>query len=173
LTIPNFAANIWGVVTINGERIMYREINLVNNTISSLLRGTAGTAAASHEVGAYVYDMGRGNLLSPEFQNYVESNSFLGDGTTETYTTDIIVDDEVAVQVYVGGELQTSGYSITSTDPVIVVFDNPPADGSEVAIFVKFGVTWYAPGVNPPSASNGVALQETDTIPALFLRGLN
>ena len=173
LSIPNFTANVWGVVTINGERIMYREIDLDTNTISSLLRGTAGTAAAAHSVNAYVYDMGRGNLLSPEFQNYVESNSFVGDGITETYTTDIIVDDEVAVQVYVAGELQTSGYSVTTIDPVVVLFDNPPADGSDVTILVKFGVTWYAQGINPPSASNGVALQETNTIPALFLRGIN
>jgi hypothetical protein len=173
LSIPNFTANVWGVVTINGERIMYREIDLGTNTISSLLRGTAGTAAAEHSVNAYVYDMGRGNLLSPEFQNYVESNSFVGDGITETYTTDIIVDDEVAVQVYVAGELQISGYSVTTIDPVVVLFDNPPADGSDVTILVKFGVTWYAQGINPPSASNGVALQETNTIPALFLRGVN
>jgi hypothetical protein len=173
LSIPNFTANVWGVVTIDGERIMYREIDLATNTISSLLRGTAGTAAAAHSVNAYVYDMGRGNLLSAEFQNYVESNSFLGNGTTETYTTDIIVDDAAAVQVYVAGELQTSGYSVTTIDPVVVLFENPPADGSEVTILVKFGVTWYAQGVNPPSASNGVALQETNTIPALFLRGIN
>ena len=173
LSIPNFAANIWGVVTINGERIMYREIDLVDNTISSLLRGTAGTAAATHGVDSYVYDMGRGNLLQAQFQNYVESGSFLGNGTTTTFTTDIIVDDEFAVQVYVAGELQTIGYSVTTTDPVVVLFENPPADGSEVTILVKFGVTWYAPGIDPPSASNGVALQETNTIPALFLRGLN
>jgi hypothetical protein len=173
LSIPNFAANIWGVVTINGERIMYREINLITNTISSLLRGTAGTAAAAHDVDSYVYDMGRGNLLPAQFQNYVESGSFLGDGTTVTFTTTIDVNDEYAVQVYVAGELQTSGYSVTTTEPIVVLFDNPPADGSEVTILVKFGVTWYAQGIDPASASNGEPLQETDTIPALFLRGLN
>lgn len=52
---PNLAANIWGVLTVNGERIMYRERDTVNNTISSLLRGTAGTAAASHDIGSTVY----------------------------------------------------------------------------------------------------------------------
>jgi hypothetical protein len=173
LSIPNFIANVWGVVTIGGERIMYRDIDLEANTISSLLRGTAGTAATVHSVNSYVYDMGRGNLLPTQFQNYVESNSFLGNGTTETYTTDIIVDDDAVVQVYVAGELQTTGYSVTTIDPVVVLFDNPPANGSEVTILVKFGVTWYAQGITPPSASNGVALQETNTIPALFLRGVN
>ena len=93
LTIPNFIANVWGVVTINGERIMYREINFTNNTISSLLRGTAGTGAASHNIGAYVYDMGRGNLLPQEFQDYTESNSFLSDGTTNTFITDININN--------------------------------------------------------------------------------
>ena len=207
LSIPNFTANIWGVVTIDGERIMYREIDLLNNTISSLLRGTAGTAAAVHEVDAYVYDMGRGNLLSAQFQNYVESNSFLGNGTTTTYATDISVNyanywentepydsttfdegdvtgetlsfdygfagNQEAIQVYVGGELQLTGYSVTNIDPIVISFNVAPADGSEITILVKFGVTWYAKGVNPSSASDGVALQETDTIPALFLRGIN
>jgi hypothetical protein len=34
LSTPDFAANIWGVITINGERIMYRNIDILNNTIS-------------------------------------------------------------------------------------------------------------------------------------------
>ena len=172
LTIPNFTINIWGVVTINGERIMYREIDFVNNSISGLLRGTAGTAAAAHSINSYVYDMGGGNLLPPEFQNYVENNSFMGDGITSEFTTDINVDNIDAVQVYVAGEFQISGYAVTDIAPIIVLFDIPPADGSEVNILVKFGVTWYAQGIDPASASNGEPLQETDTIPALFLRGL-
>jgi hypothetical protein len=207
LSIPNFAANIWGVATINGERIMYREIDFTTNTISSLLRGTAGTAAAAHNVGEYVYDMGRGNLLSPEFQDYVESSSFICNGTTNTFTTTINVNyanfwentepfdsttfdegdvtgetlsfdygfagTQEAIQVYLAGELQTSGYAVTNTDPVVISFNTPPADGVEVTVLVKFGSTWYAQGINPPTASNGVPLQETNTIPALFLRGIN
>ena len=90
LSIPNFAANIWGVITINGERIMYRNIDFTANTVSSLLRGTAGTAAASHLVGAEVYDMGRGNLMPLEFQNYIVSNTLVGDGTTTVFTAESI-----------------------------------------------------------------------------------
>ena len=202
LTIPNFAANIWGVVTINGERIMYRNIDLSANTISSLLRGTAGTAAAPHIAGALVYDMGRGNLMPEEFQNYVQSNYFLGDGTTNVFVTDINLNNAndwtgsipydstlysttgpdgeydpgmgsniEAVEVYLGGELQTSGYGVTNTDTVTVAFDIPPADGEGVIILVRRGVTWYAPGASTPS--NGVPLQETNTPAALFLRGVN
>jgi hypothetical protein len=48
LAEPDLANNIWGVLTVGGERIMYRERDLVTNTVSSLLRGTAGTAVDSH-----------------------------------------------------------------------------------------------------------------------------
>jgi hypothetical protein len=174
---PNPSANIWGVLTINGERIMYRDRNTVNNTVSSLLRGTAGTAAADHSVGASVYNMSRSNLLPAEYQNYIVSNSVLADGSTTQFVAtniDITTLDsttvEEAVEVYVGGILVTVGYTITSDAPVTVVFTTAPADGSEVTILVRRGVTWYAPGVDTPS--DGVALQDTDTQAARFLRGL-
>jgi hypothetical protein len=174
---PNPSANIWGVLTINGERIMYRDRNTVNNTVSSLLRGTAGTAAADHSVGASVYNMSRSNLLPAEYQNYIVSNSVLADGSTTQFVAtniDITTLDsttvEEAVEVYVGGILVTAGYTITSDAPVTVVFTTAPADGSEVTILVRRGVTWYAPGVDTPS--DGVALQDTDTQAARFLRGL-
>ena len=111
---PNLAANIWGVLTVNGERIMYRERNTTNNTVSSLLRGTAGTAVADHTAGASVYNMGRGNLLPAQFQNYIVSDSISADGTTTLFVaTDIDITTldsttiEEAVEVYVGGLLVT------------------------------------------------------------------
>jgi hypothetical protein len=218
LSIPDFANNIWGVVTIDGERIMYREINVGNNTISSLLRGTAGTAAASHNVGAYVYDMGHGNLMSTNLQNYVISDNILADGTTTVFETGNIsleftnaeiwnISDMYAagtvvvnsgfyyraiitvpsnieinnisywqslsreVQVYIAGTLQTSGYEITNETPVTVTFETAPAQGVEITILVRRGLTWYSPGNE--TASNGVPLQETNTAAALFLRGIN
>jgi hypothetical protein len=45
-----------------------------------------------------------------------------------------------------------------------------PPEGVEVTILIRRGVTWYEPGVN--TASNGVALQDTNTRAARFLRGL-
>jgi len=44
-----------------------------------------------------------------------------------------------------------------------------PQAGVEVTILVRHGVTWYQQGVN--EASDGVALQDTDTQAARFLRG--
>jgi hypothetical protein len=50
LATPNPELNQWGVITIDAERIMYREIDYDANTVSSLIRGTAGTAATAHTV---------------------------------------------------------------------------------------------------------------------------
>jgi hypothetical protein len=174
---PALSNNIWGVLTVNGERIMYRERNTINNTVSGLLRGTAGTAIADHAVDAVVYNLGRGNLMPEEFQNYINSNSFIANGTTTLFVaTDVDVDSEdsttidEAVEVYVGGIRQTAGYTIVGSGPVQVEFDTAPNSGYEVTILVRRGVTWYAPGAGTPS--NGVALQDTNTEAARFLRGL-
>ena len=174
---PDIAANIWGVLTIGGERIMYRNRNVVNNTISSLRRGTAGTAIASHEAGAVVYALGRSDIMPAEFQNYIDSNYFLGDGSTVIFdATNISFSDtdstlEVeAVEVWVGGTRVTSGYTIIGSNPVGVEFDTAPAAGTGITILVRRGVNWYQPGVNEPS--DGVALQDTNTQAARFLRGL-
>ena len=184
LNEPNLAMNIWGLLTINGERIMYRNRDTENNTVSGLRRGTAGTGVASHAVDADVYNISRGNLLLPQFQNYIVSNTTyplvsgvnLGDGVTTSFVAELIdvsgndstVDNE-AVEVYIGGIRQYGGYTITNENPVTVEFDTAPLEGVEVTILVRRGVTWYAPGINTPS--NGVALQDTETQAARFLRG--
>jgi hypothetical protein len=177
LSQPDLSINIWGVIMVNGERIMYRERDTVNNTVSSLLRGTAGTATADHAVGATVTDLGRGNLLPTQFQNYIVSNSTLADGTTTVFSatdinlllSDSTIRDE-SVEVYVGGTRVTAGYTVTADNPCEVTFVTAPADGVEVTILVRRGVTWYAPGIGEPS--DGRALQITDTQAARFLRGL-
>jgi hypothetical protein len=157
---------------------MYRVKDLGTNSISSLLRGTAGTAAASHAVGAAAYDMGRGNLLPQPYQNTIVSNTFLADGSTKIFTAtniDLSYDDSTvvveAVEVYVGGIRVLAGYTITGDSPVSVEFYQAPPAGVEVTVLVRQGPSsWYEPGVGTPS--NGMPLQETDTIPARFLRGL-
>jgi hypothetical protein len=197
LSEPDLEVGIFGVITIDGERIMYRTINYANNSITSLLRGTAGTAAAEHAVGAEVYDTGRGNLLPVQYQDYIVKDSSMGDGTTTVfYAPSIVFEDFLdssserpAIEVYVGGIRQyaysdttaTSRYRyfVTDFDPLAVdfVIDNnvvppltAPAAGEEVTILVRQGTSWYQPG--PNTASDGVALQDTQTFQARFLRGL-
>ena len=171
LVDPDLAANIWGVLTIGAERIMYRYRDTVANTVSGLLRGTAGTALAPHTSGATVYNMGRGNLLPAEYQNYIVSDTTLADGSTTVFTaTDITTTNDDAIEVYVGGILVVSGYTVTADSPVTILFTTAPVAGVDVTILINRGVTWYAPGAGTPS--NGNPLQETETPAARFLRGL-
>ena len=88
LTEPNLPNGVFGVVTINGERIMYRNRDFEIGAITGLFRGTAGTGAANHAVGSQVYDMGSGNLLMKQWQDYVDVDNQLGDGSTVSFTAD-------------------------------------------------------------------------------------
>jgi hypothetical protein len=187
LVEPNIEGNIWGVLTIGAERIMYRVRDTEAGTVSGLLRGTAGTAIAEHADGAIVYNLSRGNLLPEEYQNYIVSNITnplvsgvnLGDGaevngvwtgTTVFTATEIDLTLQGSLEVYLGGILQTTGYTITGTNPAEITFDRAPAAGVAVTMLVRQGVTWYAPGNGTPS--NGEPLQITETQAARFLRGL-
>jgi hypothetical protein len=176
LSEPNLSNGVFGLVTINGERIAYRNRNTALNTISGLRRGTAGTGAASHAVGAPVYDIGLGNYLSAIYQNVTLEQNFLGNGVTTAFiATDISLFDltstelNEAVQVYVGGILQQGGYVVNSAEPVQITFTTAPTSGYQVSIRVYSGKSWYEPGATTPS--NGVPLQLTNTEAARFLRG--
>ena len=195
LPVPNLTYNIWGVLTIKGERIMYRNLDTVNNTVSGLRRGTAGTGTGNvmtagalagtplvYPVGTAVYDMARDNLLPIPYQNYLVSNEEInpvtnrplniGDGSTVTFAAPTIdlgsldsTSIEEAVEVYVGGIRVQGGYSITADNPVEIVFDTAPPAGYEVLILVRRGTTWYNP------ATPALPLGQTDTVAARFLRG--
>jgi hypothetical protein len=193
LSAPNLPNGVFGLVTIGGERIMYRERNVALNTISGLRRGTAGTGTASHEVNAPVYDISRGNLLPEQYQDYVVSDTSVGDGsTTVFYAPSIDLVDfgdsstiyAESIEVYVGGVRQYN-YSDTTAEsqyrwivsdfgPLAIDFivDNTvvpaltaPAEGSEVTILQRRGHWWYN------LATPNLSLQETDSVPARFLRG--
>ena len=164
------------MITINGERIAYRSRDTATNTVSGLRRGTAGTGAADHAVDDPVYDIGIGNLLPLEYQDRYVVQNFLANGTTTLFTADEIIVTGVdstelteAVEVYVGGILQTSDYTVTNGAPVTIEFAQAPTSGYQVSIRVRRGLSWYEPG--PSTPSNGVALQETDTLAARFIRG--
>jgi hypothetical protein len=142
---PNFDNNEWGVITIDAERIMYRTRDTTSNTVSGLLRGTAGTAVAVHDTGSIVYNLGRGNLLPQEYQNYVVANTFYGDASTLQFTTNFDVDNRPLV--YIGGsvevyiestQLPDTAYTITQVEPVTVVLNNIPQAGSNVTVQVTY-----------------------------------
>jgi hypothetical protein len=176
LTQPNLAINVWGVLTINGERIMYRYLDTVNNLVSGLRRGTAGTAADVHTTGAIVYNLGRGNLAPEDYQDHVVYTNTLGNGTAVTFSAPNIDLSQLtlsfaeqAILVFVGGIRVTVGYTVDSVAPATVTFDTAPADGYEVSILVRQGFGWYQPANGNPS--DGQALQVTNTDAARFFRG--
>jgi len=83
LTTPNLDIGIFGIIIINGERITYREVNLPNNTISGLRRGTAGTAIKEHSLNAIVNDVSIGNIVTGS----VITSSTLGSDTNTVSST--------------------------------------------------------------------------------------
>jgi hypothetical protein len=112
LSEPNLESGFFGVVTINGERILYRHRDTVTNSIFGLYRGTGGTGAASHSENALVYDLGLGNLMPAEYQDYIVSDTSVGNGSTTTFSAPSITPAtfndstllyEESVEVYVGG----------------------------------------------------------------------
>jgi hypothetical protein len=152
LSEPDLIHGVFGVCTIGGERIMYRYRNTALNTISGLMRGTAGTGAANHNVGDPVYDMGRGNLLGNQYQDRIIKDDTLADGsTTIFYAPSIylpIVDPkdsstvyiDHSIEVYVGGTRQ---YPITEVDTpsqyrYTVFTVDPVVPGDPYTIGVEF-----------------------------------
>lgn len=178
LTLPNLDINIWGVITINGERIMYRELNTTNNTVSSLIRGTAGTAVADHATDSVVYNIGRGNLAPAEYQDHIVYTNTLADGNTNTFSAPNIdlgqlsvSFAEQAILVYVAGIRVYTGYTVDSVEPATITFNTAPKAGYEVSIRVRQALGWYHPANGNPS--DGQALQVTQTDAARFFRGQN
>mgnify|MGYP003334093648 CR=1 FL=1 len=175
LAEPDLTNNIWGVITVNGERIMYRERDLVTNTLSSLIRGTAGTAIDSHAAGSTVYNLNRDNLAPVTYQDHYVGSNTLADGITTVFSTDVDLSQEdsafdaQAVQVYVGGILQTTGYSVTGDNPITVAFDTAPTAGYQVTIQIRQALSWY--GAGSTTSYDGVGLQYTNTPAAEFFLG--
>ena len=178
LTQPNLETNIWGIITINGERIMYRVLDLDTNTVSSLMRGTAGTAVADHDVDSIVYNLGQGNLAPAIYQDHIVYTNTLADGATTTFIADNINLSELtvsfaeqAILVYVAGLRVTTGYTVNSVAPATITFATAPTAGYEVSIRVRQALGWYQPANGNPS--DGQALQITQTDAARFFRGQN
>jgi len=198
LTEPNLVEGRLGIITINGERIMYRVRDIANNTLSELRRGTAGTAAAPHQAGVDVYDLGRGNILAPQYQDFVEKDSTYGDGSTTVFdapslttfdfgdSSSIFVE---SIEVYVGGTRQyTLGpnrfgdiipcqypYTVVDVNPVTIEFYTD-SDPIEPVLPPPPGVEITilqrkGLGWYGPGVeeTTGRALQETNTAQARFL----
>ena len=168
LSEPDLPNGVFGVCTINAERVMYRNRDTALNTISGLMRGTAGTAATSHTAGSEVYDMGRGNLMYEEYQDHIVKDSTLADGSTVVFSApDINAEPNMpsdssteyidrSIEVYVGGirqypitEVDTPSeyrYTVLTVGPLSIEFTTAPVDGVEVTIAQRQSKSWYNRG---------------------------
>ena len=151
----------------------YAEELLISYTILS----------AAHAVDSIVYDISRGNLLSETYQDYVVSDSSMGDGSTAIfYAPNLNIDPaypgdsssayiDHSIEVYVGGIRQYPigltpfgdtyesqyRYTVMDVSPVAIDFNvggfPVPAAGSEVTILQRRGKSWYNTGPNTPATA--------------------
>ena len=79
---PDLENGVFGFIMIGGERISYRNRDLVTNTVSNLRRGIHGTAITTHPVGSDVV-----NMSSNEYVDWSYSQSlYANDGKPLTQT---------------------------------------------------------------------------------------
>jgi hypothetical protein len=160
-----------GVVMIGKERIIYWTKS--GNTLTNIKRGTLGTGVKhAHLVGTLVVDMSDSQKLP--YSDSIVKETFVSDGSTVNYSTQqlSIIDDSTdlnsnAVLVYVAGRRVLSGFSVTGTNPVSIVFDQPVSTGLKITVVVKQGYTWYNPGTT--TAADGLGLQQATNSIARFI----
>ena len=146
--------------------VTYREIDFVNNTVTGLRRGTAGTGVFNHSAGSVVYDATPSQRLQSEYQDQYQSATLSADTSTLEYTaTGVSAASADEVEVYVGGITVSQGYTVDLLDPVTITFDEPVTDGLDILIRVRKSQSLYAPGSDLP-------LQLQTTGGARFIRGL-
>ena len=177
---PDLVQGTFGQITVNGERITYRQRNLSNNTLTGLRRGAAGTGAAAHASGSLVYDISLGNALPLEYQDRFQTQNFLATGSQTVFTAANLsvqgmdsTETIEAIRVSVGGisvpeSLNT--YQVLDSGPITIQFNEAPPAGVQVSIQILCGKSWYQPG--PGTASDGAPLQDTNTAAARFIRGI-
>ena len=81
---PDLERNIFGFVMINGERISYRNRDLVTNSVSNLRRGIHGTAITTHVVDSDVVNMSKDEYLEWSYTQSLYANDGLPLTQTDT-----------------------------------------------------------------------------------------
>ena len=144
LGTPDLTNGVFGIVIINGERITYRERDLVANTVSGLRRGTAGTGVpALHSTDDVVHD-----VSAKSFVPYLEPTGSLGFW-------------DIAETYIVGDIVKYNGiYWHAYNTPTVGEFNETE--------WSRHDVIWYEQGVS--TASNGVPLQDQNTAQAIFIK---
>lgn len=195
LGVPDLAIARFGILIVGGERITYRSIDLVNNTVSGLFRSSAGTGiATSYPVGTKVEDVSSKSVVpgSTYVPNNVTSikgaDYIVGNSTLTLYNPDRITtlpNGSGAVEIigfdgfhlaFTALDLVTgvmSGISVVQDNPSAVQPSSLPV-GSMVRSMVRDSLmyangTQGTPGSTLPGV-NSIPLQDQTTLAAIFLK---
>ena len=180
LDVPSVEDGIPGVIFINGERITYYEIDLENNKLKRIRRGTQGTGAAEiYPTRTPVFSAGIGQVI-PASNDAFLTQRFIYD-TPESIPAQFRITqfEEMAsalspdnIQVFVGGILlDTSEYQIDITigesepNEILLTLDTALAPGVELMAYLKYSKLWYDITNNPD-----LSLIRSNTIQSNFLK---
>ena len=161
---PDTENNAPGVVFIGAERINYFEKD--GNVISRLVRGTLGTGVKHHVGGSVVVDGSKNQSISG-YEDTTTSEVHTGDGSTLFFGTSFTPTDANELVVQVGGTA-TKEFTIGGDSTAGITFTTAPGSGLAIRISRKTGSVWYTSGAS--TASNGLGLQQSTTLQALFLQ---
>ena len=157
---PNLDAAVFGILTVNGERITYRNRDTVNNTVSGLRRGTAGTGMHRvHSVNSTVTDLGAGEMYQPSYPAAIkwEKNTEYTAGTIVKFRN-TYYRAKINIPVSYGS---TDVFDDDYLYPTVSVFDD--------TYWEEYDEAWYAQGTT--TATDGRALQQQTTVAANFFKG--
>ena len=163
LSNPDRTTNTPGVVFIGTERIAY--FGKEGNTLSSLFRGTLGTAIRSHDEGIKVVDAG--GVQNIPYEDTTTTTTYTGDGSTVSFALPYVPASKQDIIVYVGGS-KTTDFTVGSDSSSAIVFTVAPANGVQINVIKKTGAVWYDQGATSPS--NGLGLQQATGVEVLFLQ---
>jgi hypothetical protein len=197
LSTPNPQQNVPGIIYIEGERIEY--FTKSDNVLGQIRRGTLGTGVKdNYEVGTPVVDHGQSQTV-PYQDTVATWSTITNANTTTysisgiTFNNSVNTQDQVVV-LYGGRVLNKNSYithdysmaydsnehnsdienppefTITKElagDGYVLNLGFNPNNNVKVRMAKLTGSIWYENGVD--TASNGVSLLETNTIPARFL----
>lgn len=117
-----------GVIWINQERIEYFGVDVANNVLIQLRRGTGGTAAVSHQAGSTVWDgTNRQTLIDTLIRTQIKE----GDGVQTQFVFDEIRPNQ-NYTVTVNGSVPS--FVQDQTDPLTLTFAVAPPDPSEIIV---------------------------------------
>ncbi len=165
LPLPNRSLNMPGVVFVNGEKIVYWNVDYSNNVLYEIVRGVDGTGAANvHAANSRVVD----SSLQQVVPNYVtnKTQEFIGNSVQQTFTCanlNTIHPDSVSVKV---NNLPVD-FSLVTYPNVSVTLLTAPVTGANVAVTAGVESPWLNMTGN---VADGTGFEGSTTTQVTFLK---